>query len=186
MGEQRRVMPSAGEKLLQYSAVFISVTALAISIWSAIQTRTHDRLSLRPGVNYYWHTSIADPEGVGIFLENSGSGPAQISGTKIYLDLKMVSEWQQITDLTRDFYNKGSEPSWTKLKQGYILGSGRKIPLYYVKQDKINDWDGFVELIRNRVFAISEVCSMYADCYYVCSNADDQYCSEKEAAMMRK
>jgi hypothetical protein len=172
------------EKLSQYSALFISVIALGTAIWSAMETRRHDRLSLRPGVSYVWHTSSVNPEGVGIFIENSGSGPAEVAETRVYLDSKLIGEWQQISSSTQTLYN-GPPPTWYTMKRGYILGNGKKIGIYSTPVDNVKDWDNFIPLIRQRIFAISKICSMYGDCYYVCSNADDDYCLAAEDTRKR-
>src|SRR5215472_4542115 len=101
-GEHRR---RTLERVSQYAALLISVIALAVAIWSLREAQIHDELSPQPGVSYLWHTSRADA-GVGLFLENTGSGPARIEETRIYLDSKRVKEWRQLADMTANLYAK--------------------------------------------------------------------------------
>jgi len=183
-GEHRRrtllveLVQKKFEKLSQYAALLTSVIALAVAIWSLREAQIHDELSLQPGVSYVWHTSRADVS-VGLFLENTGSGPARIEETRIYLDSRRVKEWRQLADMTANLYAK-DKLTWHRYKQGYVLGQGKTIPFYYSKPEDVTDWVSFVDLIQRRVFVISTICTMYDKCHDVCSTADDKDCANIE------
>jgi hypothetical protein len=180
------------DKLSPHGTLIIAVLSLFLSIWTAYGTRLHDQLSLRPGVSYLWHTSEDDPE-VGLFIENTGSGPARIDETKIYLDTKPIDRIWQVTDMTTSLYKDGKPAAWGQYKQGYILGNGQTIPIYHAKSQDVENWDGLVNLLRGstrpprpaRLFVISKVCSMYDECFYVCSNVEDKDCRIAEDYMKK-
>jgi hypothetical protein len=159
--------------IVPWLALFVSILAIGTSIWSGSETRKHDRYSLQPGVSYIYRVNNA-PEGVGIFLENNGSGPARISETRVYLDNKYV-DFGRITDQVVSMYAK-ERPTSFYIKKGYVLGSGKEVGLYVTPVDNVKDWDGFRNLIWNRIFVIFKVCSMYNECFYVCLGKEDEEC----------
>lgn len=166
------------EKISSYSAFIISVAAIAISVWSAIETRGHNKLSVKPNVIFVTQSSSADPE-IGIFVENNGLGPAQIMETRIYLDGKQIHHWQDITDRMPGYWTDGA-PTWFFSTRPYTLRSGEHRGLYYVAPKHVANGEGFNDLIWNRIFVISKVCSMYDECEYVCSSLENSKCKPRE------
>lgn len=171
------------EKVSQYAAVVISVIALGVAVWSLREAQIHDELSLQPGVSYVWQTARSDPS-VGLFLENTGSGPARIEETRIYLDSQRIPEWKQLADMTAGLYAK-DKLTWQRYKPRYVLGDGKTIAFYHAKPEDVQDWDSFQDLILRRIFVISRICSMYNTCYEVCSTEDDKDCADREKKLNR-
>ncbi|MGD8779550.1 MAG: hypothetical protein PVH88_11390 [Ignavibacteria bacterium] len=64
------------ETIISISAVFISLCAFGVAIWQGFITRTHNKLSVRPLLNF--STRFTEDEFV-LKLENQGIGPAIIS-----------------------------------------------------------------------------------------------------------
>jgi hypothetical protein len=81
------------EKIPTYAAIFVSVLALATSIWSANETRQHDRLSVQPHL-HYWR-DMQSPY-VGLTLINEGLGPAHILEARVYFEGKQVNNWETV------------------------------------------------------------------------------------------
>jgi hypothetical protein len=171
------------EKISSYSAFLISVAAIIISIWSAIETRHHNKLSVKPNVVFVTHSSSADPQ-IGIFLQNNGLGPAQITETRIYLDGKQIRHWQEISDRMSGYWKEGS-PTWFYSDRPYTLRSGEHLGLYYVEPKQVANWDGFNQLIWHRIFVISKICSMYKDCEYICTSLENSMCKGREGQLQR-
>ncbi len=188
--ESRRVLvelaPSAKtrfEKISSYSAFVISVAAIVISVRSAIETRHHNKLSVKPNVIFLIQGSSADPE-VGIFVDNGGLGPAQIMETRIYLDGEQIHHWQDITKRMSDYWTAGT-PTWFYSDRPYTLRTGQNRGLYYVAPKHVANWEGFNKLIWNRIFVISKVCSMYDECEYVCSFLENSKCKTHEDQLQK-
>jgi hypothetical protein len=49
--------------------------AILLTVFSIVATHKHDRLSVLPKISFVWDT-VSDP--MGLFIENSGAGPAII------------------------------------------------------------------------------------------------------------
>ncbi|MBN2093380.1 hypothetical protein JW964_27395 [candidate division KSB1 bacterium] len=77
------------DKILSISAIVIALTSVCISIWEGMETRKHNRLSVRPKLEIVFSTTKDD---FGYVLVNKGLGPAIISDRKIYIDGEEMKE----------------------------------------------------------------------------------------------
>ena len=91
------------EKTMPYSSLVISIVAIVLSIWSAIETRHHNRLGATASVSFFLQSTYADKE-VGIIIENAGSGAAKISEIKIYFDGRRINHWSDLESPTRHIF----------------------------------------------------------------------------------
>jgi hypothetical protein len=166
----------------KYAPIFISVIALATSIYSAMLTRSYDRLSARPFVQFYRETDIAAEE-VGLNMLNDGLGPAVISDMRIHLDGKKVDDFDTVSSDNLDLF-LDTTPSWEhEGPYDFIIRSGSKAKIYYTKTSNVSNTEGFRNLIRNRLFAIVYVCSKYDECGYKCSTVADDECRNVETRL---
>jgi len=68
-------------------AVIVAVAGLALSIWQGIETRQHNRLSLRPVIQFEIITMPVDPwPQVGLYIVNHGTGVAFVKSYTVYVD----------------------------------------------------------------------------------------------------
>lgn len=76
--------------LPSFVAILVAIAAIAVSIWQGMETRKHNRLSVKPKLQFIFR---ADPQGdASIILTNDGLGPATIKNFDILLDGKPVSD----------------------------------------------------------------------------------------------
>lgn len=123
----------SSEKVLSISAIFISICALAVSIWQGVVEREHNRLSLTPYIEV--SPRLAGRSQSGIFIENAGTGAAFIkyvnisSGGKLFkLTEDNWSDFFQHIGVNKDCYKK----SW--IKPGSVLQPSKEIPLITVSE----------------------------------------------------
>ena len=78
-------------------AIVIALAALFVSVWSGVQTRKHNRLSVRPNlrVNYYDHSERP----LSILISNDGLGPALIYDFSI-----SIIEGNKVPEKLNNFY----------------------------------------------------------------------------------
>jgi len=74
-------------------SVIIALVALFISIWHAHTTRQHNRLSVRPCLNFH-KVVTREPPKAAIFLTNNGVGPAFIKEFRVYIDGKLQDDFK--------------------------------------------------------------------------------------------
>src|SRR5437762_1840536 len=86
------------ERTLAMSALFISVCALGVSIYSAHQDRLHKRLSVKPNV---WLAFYYGDKGAGWRSGNSGFGPALVRWFAVYVDDQPKSSWYAAAEALR-------------------------------------------------------------------------------------
>jgi hypothetical protein len=171
------------EKLSNYVPLFISVLALATAIWSAMQTRMHNQLSVRPDVRFLLELARGADD-VGLGIENNGLGPAILGEMRIYLDGRKLGTFDEISTIMPTIW-KEKTPFWRVVRYGITIKPGNSIKIYWTKPDNIQDWDAFDALISNRLFVIARSCSMYDECEDICSTVSNDDCRAEEAKQSR-
>lgn len=86
------------EKIQSSLAIFIAMTALMISVWQGCEQRRHNRLSVRPLLDFQ---TVGHNNTQSIQLANNGLGPAIVQGFYIdvdgqRLDGNQVNPWKQV------------------------------------------------------------------------------------------
>ncbi len=117
------------DKIISISSVIIALTAVCVSIWQGVETREHNKLSLKPYI-----TSAPVVPGVGgengIFVSNDGMGLALIKEASILANGKVfdltINSWPAIYEHLHIKKMCHSE-SW--FKTGTLLKSGEKIKI---------------------------------------------------------
>src|ERR1051325_6864496 len=71
------------EIVIGIAATIIAISALIVSIWQGAETRRHNRLAFRPALAFGVEENSTDS---GIYLYNSGNGPALIKRFAVYVD----------------------------------------------------------------------------------------------------
>jgi hypothetical protein len=166
------------EKLTQHIPLFISILALALSIWSAFESRRHDRLSVRPDIRFHRETNSGGKE-VGLYIMNDGLGPAIIRNMRTYLDGKLISDVDEIAAQTVTNY-KRTTPGWHYSKFDFTIKTAETFALLFTDPENVQSMGAFSELIRRRVFVIAKACSFYDECRVFCSTVDDDQCEIEE------
>ena len=81
------------EKLSHYSVVFIAVLAVVVSIWQVRISQEHNKLTVRPYLDYFYGWS---PKGFRLELSNQGFGPAIIKNIDYRFDGKSYKNWDEV------------------------------------------------------------------------------------------
>lgn len=149
------------ERLSTYVPLFVAVLSLTVSVWSAYQTRTHNRLSVRPLLSVYAVAGYTD-ENVGIFIENVGPGPAILGNLQIWFK-NSKSSWTEISTSNSNIFQDISNIGQADKLEGVALKSGSKDYLYSTPLSNVRDLGQFEKLIDNVGLAI-RYCSIYDEC----------------------
>lgn len=126
-------MKFSDKKITSYAGIFIALCALVLSICEFRQSRRHDRLMLKPFLNFERNLELNSDQ-VGIFLINNGLRPAKIVDWIILVDdeknkSKKYRGWPDALKAI-GFVN---EPwiSTVKFYSNFILKSGDRWPLIW-------------------------------------------------------
>ena len=74
-------------------ALFIAFVALAVAIWQGIETRKHNRLSIKP--HLYFSTYSVLGEAAGLRVTNGGLGPAIIKSFSLGVNNKWIDDTEK-------------------------------------------------------------------------------------------
>jgi hypothetical protein len=177
--------------LADYSSFVISICALALSIYSAWESRQHDKISVQPRLEFSMAGDQNAPE-VGIYIANNGLGPAFLTGMRIYLDGVRMSGWNDVANKTQAEAN-------SPFKQVGLI-STRDFTSKTIKSGETDDLlttpgsnatDGIVHLLIDRLFVIVDYSSVYGDPLVHCKigqTGDDNSkdCTSYEAQLSKK
>jgi hypothetical protein len=168
-------------KASPYVPIFISVLALCSSIYSALETRIHDRLSAAPFTSFLYRVDEGADE-VGLYYQNTGLGPAVVSSMRVYFDGKRINDFRNVVDSTRILY-LGSAPIWDydiSYDFDFMIPPNVDKKIFYIKPSSLRTVRGFEKMLKSRLFVIVYTCSMYGDCEYNCSTVGDEECRAVE------
>lgn len=86
------------EKWTAVATVVMAICALVTSLWQGYTMQQHNKLSLRPYLEFELNTDQVDAEhtGVSLFLNNNGLGPAEVTSLQIRLRDKELTNTDQI------------------------------------------------------------------------------------------
>lgn len=85
-GHQRESKDVFG-RVMSICALFVSAAALALGIWGGVEARRHNRLSVRPIIQFerIWLPHEPWPQ-VGIYIANHGTGVAFVESVTVQVD----------------------------------------------------------------------------------------------------
>lgn len=78
-------------KLDSYALMIIALSALVVSIWQVNQQQKHDRISVRPYLD--WTQSMDDEGYVMVQLKNKGFGPAFFEKGELHVGDSSFKSW---------------------------------------------------------------------------------------------
>jgi hypothetical protein len=170
------------ENISSYVPIVISLLALFLTVYSAFETRLHDRLSAAPYIQFYYQLEGGKTE-VGLYYKNTGLGPATLSSVRAYFDGRRIKSFDEISDKTYTMYQDAT-PTWDyDLTLGYdaSVPSNDKIKMFFTKIENLRvSINEFGDMIKTRLFIILYMCSMYRDCTYNCNTIGDEKCRSEE------
>jgi hypothetical protein len=156
-------------KIFEKPEILVSALALLLTVFSAASTHKHDRLAVMPKLSFDWEYVPGSDGTIGLFLENTGAGPAVI---KSFTRTNEDAFSDQIIDgglAMRDLF-----PT-------YFFQNGTRQGLITIQSENVKDMAAFKRLIGGEVLVTIEYCSIYGDCWKECSCITDPTCGFKNS-----
>jgi hypothetical protein len=147
----------------------VAVLALLLTVFSAAATHKHDRLSVLPKLSFYWNTG--SDEIIGLFVENSGAGPAVIRDVRRPANENVLFDQAIATGIL-----SARPEGQTFLPTYFLQNGGPRVGLVTIASDKVKDFDAFRKLIEEQLTIFVDYCSIYGDCWTECSRRSDPTC----------
>jgi len=140
------------EKIQSFTAVFIAVMALVISLWQGCEERRHNRFSVRPLLTFD-NTSSGTTKS--IRLSNNGLGPALIKAFVITVNssryyAKDVNPWQKVVE-ARNLQGKYSQMYY--FANGSHIKVDSKTALFTWEADSIRNLDISISIKYNSIYS---------------------------------
>lgn len=129
------------DTIIAFCASIIALCALSVSIWQCIETRKHNKLSVRPCLSMRVIVSKQAPY-IGIQIENNGIGPAIIKKCIVFVDktpflIDSYESWVKAGTAARIFDKKAS---FLTLPEGTVIKEGQNISLIaYPKENQTEE-----------------------------------------------
>lgn len=150
--------------VVSIAAMFVSIAALAASMWQGIETRAHNRMSVKPDV--YALKILGKEDGTqGIQIINSGLGPAKISALVLYLNSKKISSPDYIGSRVKEIVGENEMVVWLKKANDLRLSEGESIDLFKVGISADENTRNSIRALLNDIELQIDYCSMYEECF---------------------
>ena len=150
-------------------ALIVAMFSLAISGFSLYQTSHHDKISLKPLLNFVEEPDDSDPQ-VGLLLENEGLGPAIIKSVDIFIDRKPVKDWEQAVNYCK--IKNSDAVAWTTIEKNEAIKEGKTIALFYRRTKNKNGLNSFLDCLDEHLEVLISYCSFDDECWKKCFNLD--------------
>ena len=117
-------------------SIGVAFVALAVSVWNAFRTHSHNHLSVRPLLALDCDFEGLDSGRIGVVLCNQGFGPAVISSSDLYLDGVQLPRdpgpWNNLLHSERlGHFSAVSLPS------GTVIAPSERLWLVFVRRGKV-------------------------------------------------
>lgn len=123
-----------------YVSLFVAACALSISIWQGYEVRKHNRLSVKPRLNFYIESATDVTNHISLI--NSGTGPAVIQDITIFIDgLAVPYGWEDALIIMAVYHRleiRTLVRSYTYSKEDAII-VGKMEPLIVFEEKTFSD-----------------------------------------------
>jgi len=122
-------------------ATFIALCALSVSIWQCIETRRHNKLSVRPYLSIRVMISKQAPY-MGIQIENNGIGPAIIKKCILFIDKTpfVIDTNEAFVKVFTDAQIFDKKISFLTLMDGTVIKEGQSVSfISYPEENQTDD-----------------------------------------------
>ena len=130
------------EIIISIATSIIAITAVAVAVWQGVLTRRHNKLSVRPILNFKIGSSKA-LDFVGIRLVNDGFGPAIVESINLFIGNEFVgkSKYDVWVTILRKLNISKSPFLFNSISEKHPISSGQSLNLIYLDSARITEQD---------------------------------------------
>ena len=153
------------EMLVAFSAIIISLSALAVSLYETSLIRQQQHASVWPHVMV--GPSIQS-ERFMFLVSNTGIGPARIKDVEVTVDDEPVRNWVSMLEVITD--DSGPFNFSMSMINGRVLSAGESYEIFWMVDGSEGDDENFVRQLSDdweRIDITVCYCSVYDDCWTV-------------------
>ena len=116
------------QNALTLASIFVAACALGLTIWQGVEQRIHNRKSVLPIVNVVIESApSATGNEAGVYLRNTGIGPADITGIGVFYKGKPLIDASELRGLLDSRWPPGSERPGKRLWRVWKIPFNNKI-----------------------------------------------------------
>ncbi len=108
-----------------------SFMALFVSLWQMYNTRLHNRITLRPYLDY---GNISGPEGCSLYIANYGLGPAFITDLKFKTQNKAFRDVREALEISLPPEYRNCQLDTAEITTPSILPSKERLTLFEISR----------------------------------------------------
>lgn len=150
--------------ILSICAILIAFVSICISVWEGMETRRHNRLSVRPKLELSFN---AGQDHFGYNVVNNGLGPAVITRLTIRLDGNVIRHagFNGFDDFLGKMQLQGRLLKKSAIDSGSTLTAGGSAAIFICRFDDKDDHEALLQNIFTRVSIELRYASMYEELF---------------------
>jgi hypothetical protein len=153
--KKRTIDPNA---ILSVCAILIAFISICISVWEGMETRRHNRLSVRPKLELSFN---AGKDNFGYNVVNNGLGPAVITGLTIRVDGQKADYSGYLDDILAKMNLQGRLLKKSAIDSGSTIISGGNAAIFICKFQDNDDRETILKSVYSRISIQLNYASMY-------------------------
>ncbi len=155
------------DTVLSACAILIAFVSICVSVWGGMETRRHNRLSVRPKLELSFN---AGKDHFGYNVVNNGLGPAIITGLTIRLDGIAIrhSGFNGFDDFLEKMQLQGRLLKKSAIDSGSTLIAGGNAAIFVCRFEDKDDREAILKNVFTRVSIQLNYASMYEE-RFLCS-----------------
>lgn len=150
--------------------IIISLCAISLTVFQAVQARRHTRLSVQPRLD--WSVTVDHAGSITYSLQNSGFGPAILTRLDLLVDGKVVGP-DGLDTCARISHLLGRDDpavwqaSCFDMEQDFVIRAGDRTTIYasHLQPGAIGPGHALTAPEYLRITARGRYCSFYEDCW---------------------
>ena len=155
-------MKTSTDTILSASAIVMAFTSICVSVWTGVEARSHNRLSVRPHLELAFN---AGSRSLGYTLVNNGLGPARIKSLRITMDGEEISSssFSGYDGLLQAMGKTSADLVYDAVGAGTVMPSGDSRKILALKHDGAAGQDSLLTAVFTRTAVEIAYESMYEE-----------------------
>ena len=163
MAKHRKKLSS--DNIVSLAAIVIAIASIVVTVWQGMETRRHNRLSVRPKLEIIFESGH---DSFGYVLMNNGLGPATITGIELFIDGKQMQEtgFSGYDELFEKLGMKNRKITHTGIYPGKTIKTNERQNIFKFYLTEKDDLDTLLPKIYSRIKIEIKYQSMYDEPFY--------------------
>lgn len=155
----------SSDTIVSLAAIVIAIASIVVTVWQGMESRRHNRLSVRPKLEIIFESGH---DSFGYVLMNNGLGPATITGKELFIDGKQMQEagFSGYDELLEKLGMKNRKVTYTGIYPGKTIKTNERQDIFRFYRTEKDDLETLLPKIYSRVKIEIKYQSMYGEPFF--------------------